>query len=49
MTTQRKCSILIAVEEEQKLFDAVINISKCYDPEFYSRLTDLVKDGGNSF
>lgn len=44
MTTQKKCSILLALEEPFKAFDLIINISECLDPEFYLRLTDFSKD-----
>lgn len=32
MTTQKKCSIMMAVDEDRKVFDGIINISKCLDP-----------------
>jgi len=43
MTTQKKCSILMAVEEDRKIFDGIINASKCFDPEFYAKISDLAK------
>ncbi len=43
MTTQKKCSIIMAVEEHQRCFDAIINVSKCFDPDFYTRASDLAK------
>lgn len=43
MTTQKKCSILMAVEEDRKIFDGIINVSKCFDPEFYAKISDLAK------
>lgn len=48
MTTQKKCSIIIALEEEGKIFDAIINVSRCFDPDFYAKVSDLAKDEGKS-
>lgn len=45
MTTQKKCSILMALEEERKIFHAVLNVSKCFDPDFYAKACDLAKEG----
>jgi len=47
MTTQKKCSILVALEEQVKFFDVIINVSECFEADFYVSLTDFAKDGGN--
>lgn len=36
----------MALEEEKRVFDAIINASHCLDPDFYARVSDLAKDGG---
>jgi hypothetical protein len=45
MTTQKKCAIITAIEDDKRVFDAIINVSKCFDPDFYVRMSELAKEG----
>lgn len=38
LITQRKCSMVLALEEHCRLFHLVISAARCFDPEFYLRL-----------
>lgn len=33
----------MAVEEERKVFDGIINASFCFDHEFYGKICELAK------
>ena len=47
LLSQKKCSMVMALEEGRGVFDGVINLSKCYNPEFYMGVCQLAKEGGN--
>lgn len=45
LLTQRKCSILLAVEDHRRLFHLIISAARCFDPEFYIRLVGTLTEG----
>ena len=46
MMTQKKLSIMVAVEDYTKMFDLVVLANMCDDSDFYLRLADLLNYRG---
>ncbi len=42
LISQKKCSILLALEEHRRLFHLVVSASKCFDTEFYLKLVETL-------
>jgi hypothetical protein len=49
LITQRKCSILLALEEHRRLFHLVVSAAKCYDPDFYLKLAETLVEGCTNY
>jgi hypothetical protein len=43
ITTQKKMSIIMAIQDECKLFRAIISAGKCLEADFYVRLVLMLK------
>lgn len=43
ITTQKKMSIIMAIQDECKLFNAILSTGKCVESDFYVKLAEMLK------